>query len=115
MHEKRKYGTWPSPLSADLLTQSGVSLGGLAHRQGTYYWAEARPLEGGRVALVAKPFDGPAVDLLPAPWSARTRVHEYGGGAWWLGVAHLYFTHWDDQRIYRPRRTEMRRLSRSMI
>ena len=26
--------------------------------------------------------DSPVVDLLPPPWNARTRVHEYGGTAW---------------------------------
>ena len=41
------------------------------------------------------------VDVLAAPWSARTRVHEYGGGAWWLGASSTYFANWDDQRLYR--------------
>jgi dipeptidyl aminopeptidase/acylaminoacyl peptidase len=44
---------------------------------------------------------GQAHDRLAPPWSARTRVHEYGGGAWWLGAEHLYFSAWSDQRLYR--------------
>ncbi len=28
-------------------------------------------------------------------------MHEYGGGAWWLGRDHAYFANWDDQRLYR--------------
>lgn len=48
---------------------------------------------------------GPAEDVLPEGWSARTRVHEYGGGAWWLGGPHhpdtVFFANWDDQRLYR--------------
>jgi len=39
--------------------------------------------------------------MLPPPWSARTRVHEYGGGAWWLGAESVYFANWADQRLYR--------------
>ncbi len=47
--------------------------------------------------------DGTAVvaDVLPEGFSARTRVHEYGGGAWFLGRADAYFSNMADQRLYR--------------
>ena len=40
-------------------------------------------------------------DVLPAPWNARTRVHEYGGGAWTVSGGTLWFTEFADQRLYR--------------
>ena len=43
------------------------------------WWQESRPPEGGRVAVVRQGPDGAKRDLLPMPWNARTRVHEYGG------------------------------------
>ena len=48
---------------------------------GAVYWSEARPLEGGRDALVVRRAGGAPADVIPAGCSARTRVHEYGGGA----------------------------------
>ena len=48
---------------------------------GDVYWSEARPLEGGRDAIVVRRAGGEPVDAIPARFSARTRVHEYGGGA----------------------------------
>ncbi len=96
------HGAWPSPISANLLAASGVAVGWPTAGQGSLWWSEVRPSEGGRsvpVCLSAQPSE--TVDALPAPWSARTRVHEYGGGAWWLGPDDLFFAEWSDQRLYR--------------
>jgi dipeptidyl aminopeptidase/acylaminoacyl peptidase len=98
------YGSWPSPVTADLIVEASVSLGGPAFGGGDLWWSELRPAEGGRVQIVRKPLDGDpgsARDVLPEGFSARTRVHEYGGGAWWLHGETLFFVNWDDQRIYR--------------
>ena len=65
------------------------------------WWAELRPEEGGRTQIVQRVGEGPAVDVLPAGFNARTAVHEYGGGAWWVRGHTLWFTNWDDQRLYR--------------
>jgi dipeptidyl aminopeptidase/acylaminoacyl peptidase len=95
------YGSWPSPITAALVAAGGVGVGGPAVRDGEVWWSELRPSEAGRVVVVRRGGDGAAIDVLPAPWSARTRVHEYGGGAWWPGTDTLFFTSWDDQRLYR--------------
>ncbi|MGI9594568.1 MAG: prolyl oligopeptidase family serine peptidase, partial [Acidimicrobiales bacterium] len=103
------FGSWPSPISADLVAAGGVGIAGPAVRRtgaepggpGETFWSELRPSEGGRSVLVSRHGEGPAADRLPPPWSARTRVHEYGGGAWWLGDDRLYFAEWSDQRLYR--------------
>ena len=45
--------------------------------------------------------DGTPVEVLPAPWNVRNRVHEYGGRPWTvLGGRLVVFTHWADQRVY---------------
>jgi dipeptidyl aminopeptidase/acylaminoacyl peptidase len=91
------YGEWPSPISARDVAQSGVPLG-FAHRAGdAVWWQEGLPHEGGRVTVVR---DGTA--LLPAPWNARSRVHEYGGRSYLpLDDGGFVFTNFADQRLYR--------------
>jgi dipeptidyl aminopeptidase/acylaminoacyl peptidase len=79
-----------------MLTTSGVSLSQLSVDGGHLYWAEGRPLEGGRVAIVR---DGE--DLLSRDFNARTRVHEYGGAAYTVHSGVLFFANFSDQRIYR--------------
>jgi dipeptidyl aminopeptidase/acylaminoacyl peptidase len=90
------YGSWPTPITSELVVRSAVGLGGIAIDGDTMWWAEQRPNEGGRTVLVR---DG--VDMLPAPWNARTAVHEYGGGSWCVAQGTTWFTHWDDQQLYR--------------
>ena len=105
MTEASAYGEWPSPISAELVAAGGVGLGSPVARGDERWWSELRPSDGGRVVLVQLDVgdmgSGEATDVLPAPWSARTRVHEYGGGAWTLGTEAVYFSNWDDQRLYR--------------
>ena len=61
----------------------------------------AAPEDAGRIMIVRHETGARPVDVLPAEFSARTRVHEYGGGAWWVHDGTLFFTNWADQRIYR--------------
>ncbi len=95
------YGSWPSPITADLIVSSAVRLGEVQVDGEDVWWDEGRPAEGGRVQVVRRRRDGAAEDVLPAGFSARTRVHEYGGGAWWVHHGAVYFANWDDQRMYR--------------
>jgi dipeptidyl aminopeptidase/acylaminoacyl peptidase len=64
-------------------------------------WAEARPAEGGRTALVRRAADGTTSELLGPDVNVRTAVHEYGGGAWWLRDGVVWYSEWSDQRLYR--------------
>lgn len=69
-------------------------------RDGVVWWSESRPNEGGRIQIVRWQ-DGSITDLLPDGYNARSRVHEYGGGAWWVSGDTVFFCNWEDQRIHR--------------
>jgi dipeptidyl aminopeptidase/acylaminoacyl peptidase len=105
------YGSWPSPITAADVAAGGVRLGfaAVVHTADArdVWWIEGRPAEGGRQVLVS----AARGDLLPQPWNARTRVHEYGGRGWLAldgdgpdrtaAAGRFAFTEWSDQRIYR--------------
>jgi dipeptidyl aminopeptidase/acylaminoacyl peptidase len=99
------YGTWPSPIAAADVTRGVRTIGAAAPVGPELWWTEARPDEGGRQTIVRSSADGSVqADLLPAPWNARTRVHEYGGRVW-IAVpdeagAALVFANFADQRLY---------------
>jgi dipeptidyl aminopeptidase/acylaminoacyl peptidase len=94
------YGSWPSPITAELLTSANVGLSEPQLQDDVIYWLEARPLERGRNAIVQLTPDGRKRDLLPTPLNARSRVNEYGGGSYCIHEGTAYFVLDDDQRIY---------------
>ncbi|WP_193045369.1 alpha/beta hydrolase family protein [Mycolicibacterium baixiangningiae] len=94
------FGSWPTPITSELVVRAAAGLGGAILHGDTVIWAEQRPEEGGRTQLVQRTGRGPAVDLLPARANARTAAHEYGGGAWWVADNTLWFADWADQRVY---------------
>ena len=94
------HGTWPSPITAEMIVGTTISLATVLVDGTDIYWLEGRPSEGGRVVLVRQTDDGP-VDVLPDGFSARSRVHEYGGGAAVVSAGTAYFVNFEDQRIYR--------------
>jgi dipeptidyl aminopeptidase/acylaminoacyl peptidase len=94
---RSSYGSWPSPIGAAQVAQAGVRLSEPAlGEDGAAWWLERRPLAGGRTTLVR---DGE--DVTPVSFDVRTRVHEYGGGAWLLHGETAFFSNFDDQRLYR--------------
>jgi dipeptidyl aminopeptidase/acylaminoacyl peptidase len=95
------YGSWESPISADLITEGGLRLGEVRVDGSDVYWHEGRPEEGGRYVIVRRSADGVIGDVIPAPFNTRNAVHEYGGGAYAVSGGVVYFANWDDQRIYR--------------
>ncbi len=98
------YGTWRSPVSAELLAEAGISLSYLQTHGERVYWVEGRPLEQGRYVIVQRKADGQISDVTPPGYNARTMVHEYGGGAYLLDRQSLYFANFTDQRLYRQDR-----------
>ena len=156
------YGSWPSPLTADLLATGGTRLGSPRLVGREVWWTEGIATEGGRQAIVrtagpvalppaegaegsaaatdradgvtaadAGPAPGVAsaaddsqppatsvpadrVTVLPAPFNARSRVHEYGGASWTVVPAPgpdgrpplVVFVNFADQRAYALREGE---------
>ncbi len=95
------YGSWSSPISADMLATSGVSLGEPWLEDGQVYWLEARPSEQGRcVVMRADPWSSPT-EITPAGFNVRTKVHEYGGGSYAVHRGVVFFSNFVDQRLYR--------------
>ncbi|HEV8626144.1 MAG TPA: S9 family peptidase, partial [Acidimicrobiia bacterium] len=68
---------------------------------GALYWLELRPSESGRSVLVRATDDGRILDLTPPDTNVRTRVHEYGGGAFLVQGETVFFSNFEDQRLYR--------------
>lgn len=95
------FGSWTSPIDAADLAAGAHPVEGGRYVGDEIWWAELRPTEGGRTAIRRAGLDYQPVDVLPAPWNARTRVHEYGGGAWTVTEAgQLVFSEFSDQRVY---------------
>lgn len=97
------YGSWKSPITADMLLQGSVGLGEIALDVEAVYWSENRPLEKGRSVIVRWTSAGGREDITPADFNARTRVHEYGGGEFAIFDGVVYFSNFSDNRLYRQR------------
>jgi dipeptidyl aminopeptidase/acylaminoacyl peptidase len=96
------YGSWPSPITIDLVaSEGGVGFGYLDVDDQGVYWTETRPEEKGRSVLVFRPHGGEPVDVVPPDFNVRTRVHEYGGGAWFRDGEVLFCSSFEDSRLYR--------------
>jgi len=95
------FGSWPSPITAAAIVEKAVSLGELAVSGDALYWVEGRPAEAGRQVVVRWVPGADPVDVLPPGFSARTTVHEYGGGAFCLAGDAVVFSNFDDQRLWR--------------
>ncbi|MEE9205557.1 MAG: prolyl oligopeptidase family serine peptidase [Acidimicrobiia bacterium] len=96
------YGTWESPITAQTVTKAGLKFGDVLRVDGgDLYWVESRPLESGRSVIVRHSAAGAIDDIGPDNFNARTRVHEYGGGAYVVADGAVFASKFDDQRLYR--------------
>jgi len=101
----RPYGAWASKISPAMVAESGIRFGDIAASGGACLWVEGRPAEGGRNVLIRSSDTGDGAGagepLTGAPFNVRTRVHEYGGGAFAADGSGAYFVNFEDQEIYR--------------
>jgi dipeptidyl aminopeptidase/acylaminoacyl peptidase len=95
------YGSWPTRITSELVVAQAVRVYDAKADGADLIWSEARPAEGGRTTLVRRGADGDTTELLSRKANARTAVHEYGGGAWWVRDGVLWYAEWADQRLYR--------------
>jgi len=99
--ETRPAGLWDSSITAALAAARSASPSEIRVDSGEICWLESRPAEGGRTVIVRKSLSGKISEILPPPFSVRSRVHEYGGGAYAAAGGVLYFSSAGDGRLYR--------------
>jgi dipeptidyl aminopeptidase/acylaminoacyl peptidase len=100
------YGSWRSPVTAKIIAEGGVGIQWPQSVGENLYWVELRPTEDGRYVVVRRAADGAVGDVTPQGVSARTLVHEYGGGMYAAfrnerGGESVIFSDQADQRLYR--------------
>src|SRR3990170_4838248 len=94
------FGSWQSPISSRAYAQAQMLITETRISAGTPHWVEVRPQEGGRSVLMRMTDRGPE-EALPPGFSVRSRVHEYGGGAYALIGSTIIFSNYHDHRLYR--------------
>lgn len=99
-----EFGSWESPIVAELITKgarglSSVKVSGEGKDE-RVFWLEMRPDEGGRGVVCSQTPGGHIESWTPKGFSARSKVHEYGGGALCVGDGRVFFTNDSDQRLY---------------
>ena len=95
------FGSWKSPITAELLVADVVRLSNPTSDGDAIYWVEGRPQESGRYVLVQRDREGNVRDALPEGFGVRTLAHEYGGLCYAVRDGVVYFSNFEDQRIYR--------------
>ena len=95
------FGTWASPVTAQVVAAAALRLGSILVEGDDIYWLEGRPGEGGRGVVVKRGRDGRMTDVTPSGTNVRTRVGEYGGAAYALSDGTVYYSEFSDQRLYR--------------
>ncbi len=95
------HGSWKSPITAAMIASGLVGLDQVHLDGEDIYWIEMRPAEQGRHVIVRRTPDGRTADVTPPGFNARTRVHEYGGGAYTVSRGVAFFSNFSDQRLYR--------------
>ena len=98
------YGSWRSPITAGAIVGGVVSLGQIQLDGDDVYWTEMRAEESGRTVVLRRRPSGEVEDVTPPGFNVRTRVHEYGGGAYLARAGTVWFANFKDQRLYRQDR-----------
>jgi dipeptidyl aminopeptidase/acylaminoacyl peptidase len=94
------HGSWTSPIAIHELIAGTVRLGPPVFDGDDLYWQEGRPVDDGRQVVVRRRPDGSIADVTPAGINVRSRVHEYGGGAYAVSAGDVVYSNWADGRIY---------------
>ncbi len=94
------FGSWKSPITAESLVTTSIGLGSIWLDGTDIYWLEKRPQEKGRNVIVGYS-SKQTKEITPQAYSVRTRVHEYGGGAFVIVDRTVYFSNYSDGKLYR--------------
>lgn len=98
---KSHYGSWESTITPEKIIEGGLRFSEIRSNGSDLYFLEGRPEESGRYVIVKQSSDGNISDVIPKEFNARNAVHEYGGGSFAVGKKNIFFTNWDDQRVYK--------------
>ncbi|MEA2070024.1 MAG: prolyl oligopeptidase family serine peptidase [Asgard group archaeon] len=103
--QEKPYGFWKPIITANEVYSESLYLSQIQTYGEDIFWLELRPHENGRVILVKKSPNKEPRDITPKNFSVKSRVHEYGGGAYAIGEEYVFFVNQEDQRIYRQKHT----------
>ncbi|MGH8426519.1 MAG: S9 family peptidase [Gammaproteobacteria bacterium] len=92
---------WDSELSAQAVATGACLLAEPWVDSKRFYWLQSLPAEGGRITVMAAAACATPRSLVTAPLSVRSRVNEYGGGAYAVAPAALWFVNDEDQALWR--------------
>ncbi len=94
------FGSWKSPITSDLIVSKTIGIGGIVVNENNIYWLEKRPQEKGRNVIIGCFGHRTIKSVTPSPLSVRSKIHEYGGGAYTVSRNTVYFSNYGDGRIY---------------
>ena len=94
------YGSWKSPITTDLVTANAIRIEEIICDRDSIYWLEFRANQSGRQVIVRQSPDGNITDITPPEFNIRSRVHEYGGASYQVFNGVVYFSNFEDQRLY---------------
>jgi len=97
------FGFWESSISAEKVANGSIAQFDIVGDADYIYNVEMRPNENARFVIVRYLADDLSTreDVLPAGFSARTTVHEYGGRAFTVHQGTVYFVNFADQNLYK--------------
>ena len=95
------YGSWPSPITPESLAVGSVRITTLVADGADLWWSETRPAAKGRTVLMRRSADGSVREMTPPEANVRSRVHSYGGAAWWVAAGVCVYSDDADFRLRR--------------
>ena len=95
------FGAWTSPISAAMVAAGATPLSSVVLDGADIYWLAGRAAEAGRTTILRRSGMTAADEVTPLPFNVRSRVHEYGGGAYAAAGGQVVFSHYADNRLYR--------------
>jgi len=93
-------GSWLSPITAARVAAGVRPVSAPRIVDGRVLWLQGLPEEGGRLAVATAGADGARRVRTPAPFNVRSRVHEYGGGAFVAAGDAIWFSNHADNLVY---------------
>ena len=100
MPKSAPYGSWKSPITPEVVSLKATAVRELNVDGRTAYWTEWRPAEGGRYVLMKGAPGIEATDAILGNYNVRSAVHEYGGGSFTVSDDTIFFSNFNDGRVY---------------